>query len=708
MLQNTLPRSILDNPLISDWVQIAPSGQIIVGTGKVEIGQGVLTALKQMAAEELCVPYERVTLLSGETLKTPEEGLTSGSLSIEISGGSIRLVCAEVRDIFLQHAARELGLEAGALEIEDGAFVTRNGPSNISYWSLAAAIPLDRKITGAAPLRATAALRIIGQNLPRIDLPAKLRGAAFVHDIDNGALLHARILHAPRRNAQLESLDEAAIARTGARLLRIQHFVALLAEDEAIATAGLLAAARTAIWQGGDAPEPAHSDANYLKSLPSIDRVIEAQGNAPKPDPSATIVTTLESNYSRPFIAHGSIGPSCGLAQWQNNHLAIWSHTQGVGILRKSIADMAKLAPEQVTVTHVQGAGCYGHNGTDDAAGEAAIIALHNEGRLVRVQWTREDELSASPFGAASAVQLRAELDSAGRPLTWDIEIWSPAHTQRPGASGRVNLLPHHAITGEPMPPATADVPDASGGGGIRNAIALYDLPPQRLTHHLIPSPPLRASALRGLGAQANVFAIESFIDELAAAAAEDPVAYRLSLLSDPRARAVIEAAAKSCAWHARGPGGDGTGLGFAFSRYKNRAAYLAAAVEIELQETVQIKRIWCAVDAGLLINPDGAANQVEGGALQAASWTLKEHVTVDHDGISSRSWETYPILRFTESPEIHVEFIGSIHNPPLGVGEVSAGPVTAAIANAVAHAAGIRIRDLPISRDRIASALMA
>ncbi len=707
MIQNTLPHSILVNPLISDWLHISPSGQIVVGTGKVEIGQGVLTALKQMAAEELCVPYDRVTLLSGETLKTPEEGLTSGSLSIETSGHSIRLVCAEVRSIFLEHAARQLGHATGTLEIQDGTFVTSSGPSAISYWTLAGAIPLNRRITGTAPLRSTSALRIIGQSLPRVDLPAKLSGGAFIHDIDNGAILHGRILHAPLRNARLEQLDEAAIARTGAQLLRINNFVALLADDEAIAAAGRLAAALTAKWHGGDPAEPAYGHAKLLKSLQSIDRVIEAPGN-PSPPRQPMAAGTFEASYSRPYLAHGSIGPSCALAKWEGDQLAIWSHTQGVGLLRKSIADMTGLAPEQVTVTHVQGAGCYGHNGADDAAGEAAIIALQRPGRMVRVQWTREDELSASPFGAASVVTLRAELDGAFYPVTWDIEIWSPSHTQRPGAAGRVNLLPLHAISGEPMPPSTADVPDASGGGGIRNAIALYDLPPQRLTHHLILSPPLRTSALRGLGAQANVFAIESFIDELAAAANQDPVAYRLSMLSDPRARAVIEATAKLCAWNARGAGGNGTGLGFAFSRYKNKAAYLAAAVDVELDETVQVKQIWCVVDAGLLINPDGAANQVEGGAIQAASWTIKEQVTMDYDGISSRSWDDYPILRFSEIPEIHVKFIGSMNDPPLGVGEVAAGPVTAAIANAVAHAVGTRIRDLPLSRDCVAAALMA
>jgi CO/xanthine dehydrogenase Mo-binding subunit len=336
------------------------------------------------------------------------------------------------------------------------------------------------------------------------------------------------------------------------------------------------------------------------------------------------------------------------------------------------------------------------------------MIALQIPDTPVRLEWTRAEEMTISPFGAASTVRLAARVDAAGTPLDWTIEIWSPSHVNRPGANGAINLLAAEDLPGLPPPPPPADLPDAAGAGGVRNAFALYDLPPQRLLHHFVPHTPLHTSSMRGLGAQANVFAIESFIDELALAAAADPVGYRLSLMSDPRARAVIAEAARMCGWDTRAPGGEGNGTGFAFSRYKNRAGYLAVAVHVSVDESVRVNRVWAACDAGLVINPDGARNQIEGGIVQAISWTLKEEVRVDADGIATGTWESYPILRFSEVPEIEISLIGSAHDPSLGLGEVALGPTCAAIANAVAHALGTRLRDLPLNRDKIMAALLA
>jgi CO/xanthine dehydrogenase Mo-binding subunit len=359
-------------------------------------------------------------------------------------------------------------------------------------------------------------------------------------------------------------------------------------------------------------------------------------------------------------------------------------------------------------VIHHQAAGCYGHNGADDAALDAAIIAQHMPGRTIRMQWSRSDELCAAPFGAASVVTAQAAVNDDGFPVSWELEIWSPPHGRRPGANGGINLLAAAALPDIVDDGGTADVPDAAGGGGNRNSVALYDLPPQRITHHLVPYAPLRTSSLRGLGAQANVFAIESFIDELALASGHCPLAYRLAMLTDPRARQVIEAVAAMASWHRRGAGGEGVGLGLAFSRYKNKAAYLAAIVEVEVEMEVNVRRVWCAVDAGLVVNPDGAANQIEGGAIQAVSWSLKEQVRTDEEGIACRDWDNYPILRFSEVPEVSVSFVGDPAHAPLGVGEVAVGPVTAAIANAVAHALGARLRDLPFSREHLMASLLS
>jgi CO/xanthine dehydrogenase Mo-binding subunit len=305
------------------------------------------------------------------------------------------------------------------------------------------------------------------------------------------------------------------------------------------------------------------------------------------------------------------------------------------------------------------------------------------------------------------AVGLRAVLDANARPADWTIEIWSPVHAQRPGMNGSANLLGAQALPDAVPPPAEInDVADEAGGGATRNGQALYDLPHHKLVHHLLPQVPIRTSSLRGLGAFANVFAIESFMDELAELAGEDPVTYRLSLMSDPRGRRVIETAAEMASWFDTASD-EGRARGFGFARYKNRAAYAAIVAEVEVDEMVRVTRVWAAIDAGLVINPDGAANQIEGGIIQATSWTLKERVRFEGGRVASDNWDDYPILRFSEVPEIEVRFIHATDEPALGLGEASLGPTAAAIGNAVARALGTRIRDLPLTRERIMATII-
>jgi nicotinate dehydrogenase subunit B len=699
-----LPQSLTDNPGLDRWVGFEPDRTVRIATGKVELGQGVLTALVQIAAEELDVPPARIRLVSGVTAQSPDEGYTAGSRSIEQSGGSIRLVCAEVRGLFLDHIAGVLDCPRGELAIQDGA-VLRNGvPTGFDYWSLNEKIDLARPATGAAPVKRPADFRVIGRNLARVDLPAKIGGGAFVHDLAPAGVKHARVVRQPRRGAHLKSIDEAAIRRATherVELVRDGDFLAVVADDETVAMQAVDVVRRHCAWEGGvsvpaDAGEPA-----FLTSQPSKDRVIET-GAAP----SGTAARTIEATYSRPFIAHASLAPSCALANFADGRLTVWSHAQGVYQLRNAMARALGLAPEDVTVLHRQGAGCYGHNGADDVALDAALIARRMPGRTVRVQWSREDELSAAPFGAAMTVRMRAALDARGRPLEWTHEVWSPVHGQRPGMAGNINLLAATALQNAPPAPEPVDVPDAGGGGGTRNSAALYDFPRQRVVHHLLTQMPVRTSSLRTLGAFANVFAAESFMDELADAAGEDPVSYRLSLLSEPRGRRVIETVARMCGWSGRGERGSGSARGLAFARYKNRAGYAAVVAEVEVEEAVRVKQVWCAVDGGLIISPDGARNQIEGGAIQAASWTLKEAVRFDDGRVASITWDDYPILRFSEVPAVEIELIDAADEPPLGLGEVVHGPTAAAIANAVAHALGARIRNLPFTRERIMAVL--
>ena len=414
---------------------------------------------------------------------------------------------------------------------------------------------------------------------------------------------------------------------------------------------------------------------------------------------------TLRREYTRPFLAHASIAPSCAVAQWRDGGVRVWSHCQGIYNLRADLALVLKLDPDRIAVEHREGAGCYGHNGADDVALDAVLLARAAGGRPVRVQWSREDELARSPFGAAMAVGLEADLDAAGAIVGWRHEIWSNGHVARPGRADHPRLLAAEEIAdGFPRHPAT-NPPLATGGGACRNAIPFYDLPAWRITSHRLLVQPLRTSSLRSLGAHANVFAIESFLDEIALERGDDPVALRLRYLRDPRARAVLEAAAGRSGWDRRARG-EGVGHGVGCARYKDTGAYCAVVAEVEGGDDIRVRRLVVAVDVGEVINPDGVANQIEGGAIQAASWTLREAVRFDRSQVTSDSWEAYPILRFSDVPAVEVEILARPDESPVGAGEAAHGPTAAAIANAVHDALGVRVRDLPITRERIIAAM--
>jgi nicotinate dehydrogenase subunit B len=700
-----LPKSLTDNPQLATWIGFEDGGRVRLATGKVEIGQGVLTALAQIAAEELDVAPQRLRIISGETPTSPAEGFTSGSNSIAISGTAIRLACAQVRALFLRHAADKLACAVEELSIDDGRFLRRGQAAGLDYWSIAGEVDLNRPATGEAPTKPPSNYRLVGKNLPRLDLAEKMKGAAFIHDIAPANLLHARMLRRPWPGARLASLDATAVKRAAGgtiAILREGDLVAFTSDDEVAVMRASDAARTHAMWDGGAKPPDDAGEPDWTMRQHARTRVVEtgafqgASGNR-----------VVEASYSRPFLTYGSIGPSCALAQYKDGELEVFTHSQGVFELRRWLAHALGMDAARIKVFHRQGAGCYGHNSADDAAFDAAFVATRVPNRMVRVQWTRADEFTAAPMGPAMVVGLRAVLDANSRPADWTIDIWSPVHAQRPGMNGSSNLLGAEALPNAPAPPAVInDVADDAGGGATRNGVALYDLPRHRMVHHLLPQVPVRTSSLRGLGAFANVFAIESFIDELAELAGEDPVAYRLSLTKDLRMRAVIETAAQMSGWP--GVTQDGCAQGFGFARYKNRAAYAAVVAEVEVGDEVRLLRVWAAVDGGLVINPDGAANQIEGGIIQAASWALKEQVRFGDGRVASDSWESYPILRFSEVPEVDIRFIAAPHEPAVGLGEASLGPTAAAIGNAVARALGRRIRALPLTRERIMATLLA
>jgi nicotinate dehydrogenase subunit B len=695
----TLPPLLANNPRLDQWVEFSSAGRVTVSTGRVEIGQGVLTAMLQIAAEELDVASDRILLQTGDTDLTPNEGYTAGSQSIQFGGVALRSACAEVRGLFLDHAAAKFGYSRPELSVRDGGIVHRGQPTGHDYWSLADAVDLGRHATGRPPTKDVRDYRVVGRNAPRLDLAAKVFGQSiFVHDMALDGMVHARVVRQPRRGAVINTVDTAALhraAKSPIDIVRDGNFLAVVGTDETTVEAVAAVAPNHVAWDGIDTINPFQEEARWLLQQPSDDRTV----GAPLPADSTRRRNLHEATYTRMHVAHASIAPSCALAVYRNGRLQVWTHSQGVYPLRDALARTLKLDPGTISVKHVQGPGCYGHNGADDAAADAAVIAFRMPGKPVRVRWRREEEFGFEPVSPSMVVTARAVLDEAERPSDWTTEIWSGRHGSRPGGG---EALPN------PPPPPPAAESSSPPGAGTRNGEPLYDFPAKRIVHHLIAETPVRTSSLRGLGATLNVFAIESFMDELAQKAGKDPVAYRLSVLSDTRARAVVEHAARLSAWEEGIPHGAGRGRGIGFARYKNLAAYAAVVAEVEVDESVRLLRVWCAADGGLVINPDGAINQLEGGIIQAASWALKEGVRLDGNGISSRDWESYPVLRFSEVPEVTVELVDpAADRPPLGIGEASGGPTVAAIGNAVAHALGARIRDLPLTRDRVMSALL-
>jgi CO/xanthine dehydrogenase Mo-binding subunit len=701
--QANLPGSLNNNRLLDAWLRINPDGSATVFTGKVELGQGIVTALAQIAAEELDLPLARIKMISGDTGQTPNEGQTAGSQSIEASGTALRMAGAEVRAMLVELAAKRFGVGADTLKVSDGVITAADG-RRVTYGELAGETDLHREATAKVAPKPPAEHKIVGQPIPRRDIPAKVTGgAAYVQDLRLPGMLHGRVVRPPRYGAKLESFDEAAVkAMPGVvAVVRDGSFLGVIAAREEQAIKARDALKRSARWSGGaELPDPAKIH-EHLLTLSMEDKVISDK-QAPLPDGAKRV----EATYHRPYTAHASIGPSCSVAQAENGKITVWTHTQGVFPLRATMAKALDMQPSAIRCIHTEGSGCYGHNAADDVALDAALLARAAGGKPVRVQLMRDDEFMWEPFGPAMVMRAGAALKD-GRIVDWTYDVWSNTHNMRPGDPDGVNLLAAWYLEKpkQPAPPRAAPQP---AGAGDRNAIPLYDLPRQRITSHLIKEMPLRVSALRTLGAYANVFAIESFMDELAAAAGADPVEFRLAHLKDPRAKAVIEAAAKAADWK----GGQGTGTsgrGIAFAKYKTLATYVAVIVDLELDRAsgkIKVPRAYAAADAGLIINPDGLTNQIEGGIVQSTSWTLHEEVRFDKKGIVSQSWDSYPILNMQEAPKTSTVLINRPNEHSLGSGEASQGPTVAAIANAFTAATGKRIRELPLHPERVKAAL--
>lgn len=700
------PGSLATAPFLDSWIRIDADGGITAFTGKAELGQGFKTAFQQIAAEQLDVAFESIKVVTADTGRTANEGYTSGSHSVQDSGTAILNAAAQARALLVAEAARRRNLPAGNFRTENGAVIAPDG-QRLGYGDLVAGDMLHVQAQPTSSLKDPATFKIMGQPVPRVDIPAKVTGgAAYVQDMRLPGMVHARVVRPPSYGAQLTECDTSAVEKLPGvvKVIRDGNFLAVVANKEYQAIKAMAALSAAATWKE-TAGLPKQDDLpRVLLSLPSQDKIIFQASN-----PGVAGQKTLEASYTRPYQAHGSIGPSCAIAQSVNDAMTVWTHTQGVYPDRQGIAEMLRVPPASVRVIHVDGSGCYGHNGADDAAADAALIAREMPGVPVRVQWMREQEHAWEPFGPAMVTKLKASLDGTGAISDWNFEVWSNTHSMRPGGAGSM-LAAQHMSTPFAVPaPKPLPLPE---GGGDRNAIPIYKFSNARVVHHFIPDMPVRISAMRALGAYHNVFSIESFMDELAGAAGADPVEFRLRHLDDPRGRDVIEKAAQEFGWRKGQKAPPNRGYGFAFARYKNLAAYCAIASEVEVNRETgrpRLLRAVAAVDSGQVVNPDGLVNQIEGAILQSMSWTLYEAVTFDDTRITSIDWQTYPILRFNAVPDsVKVHIIDRPGKPFLGSGETGQGPAAASIANAIADACGKRLRDLPLTRKKIKQAIEA
>lgn len=709
--------SLKNSPGVDDWLSVGADGRISVRTGKVDIGQRISTAQAMLVAEELDVALDKVDIIRTVTGEAPDEGITSGSNSVMDSGLAVRVAAATARRHMLALAAEHLGVEESALEVEDGLIQARGTNRSVTYADLQGGKPFGIDVDPQVTVKAPKTHRIVGTRITPRDLPEIVTGDyKFLHDKMMPGMLHARVVRPPHYEARLKGLDEDAVKRLesqGIRIVRDGSFLAVAGPDEyaVIKAAERLFAA--ADWDMGDGLA-VFDIYEGLTGNPRESRPVENDGwpqDKPVPPlgaPPEAATATLEARYDKPYTLHGSIGPSAGFALMDGDGLKVWSHSQGIYFLRSAIAETFGMEEDAVRIEHVPGAGCYGHNGADDAAFDAALVAHALPGTPILLKWTREEEHAWEPIGTAMSMLMRASLDADGKVIGWSQESYGDTFSMRPRSgpnkAGAARLLSSRFLADPP--PRFVPKPAMDRHIGIhRNLDPLYNFPDRRLVKNLVRGLPLRTSALRTLGAYANVFAIESFMDELAEAAGQDPVAFRLAHLDDWRAKAVIEAVSERIDWSAD----DGIGRGIAFAQYKNLKAYAAVGVELEVNDAAEIvlKRAVLAADAGEVVDPDGVAAQYDGGFIQAASWTLQEQVTWDRDGITSRDWETYPIIGFGNIPEIETVLMERPGEPFLGAGEAVSGPAAAAIANAVYNATGIRLRRIPFTPDAIRAAAL-
>jgi nicotinate dehydrogenase subunit B len=685
---------------VDSFLALRPDGSVIVYSGKVDLGTGHRIAMRQMVGEELSVPVQRIELIEGDSALTPDQGSTSGSRGVTGGGVQLRQAAATLREGLFALGAARLQKPADDLRLVDGAVVASDG-SKVSVAELAGDRRLNLKMNPKAPLKKPSEFQLIGKPLPRPDIPDKATGRhVYVHDFTLPGMLHARVVRPPAVGAEVLAVDESSVAALpGVRVVRIKDFIGVVSPDE---WAAIRAARELKVQWSDGAPLVTHEGViEWARRGPFIgEETIVNKGDAARLAAMEKSPEKLAATYSWPLQSHASIGPSCSVADVKADGATIWTASQASHRLVHSCAALLEMPREKVRVVYLDGAGCYGMNGHDDASAEAAMLSKA-VGQPVRVQWSREEELGWDPKGPPQLLELRATLTPEGRIDAWETEMWLPR------ATANLQWIPLLS----PLAAGLKQPDGQSTGLATQNGDPPYPANAMKVRVHWLGAAPLRPSNIRAPGKVANSFAVESFVDELAAQAKIDPIEFRLRDLSDPRGREVMERMAKMMQWSARpSPAARSqrrlaSGRGMAYVHYKHNETYVAMGMDIEVDRgsgEIRVRRVACAHDCGLMINPDTVRAQVEGNILQTLSRTLYEETRFDKSRVTSVDWATYPLLRFPEVPRLDIELVQRLDQPPLGAGEAASSPVAAALANAVFDATGVRARAVPFTRERM------
>ena len=687
---------------VDGFVAIDANGKVTIFSGKVDLGTGVRTAMTQIAAEELTVPLGSVDVIQGDTLLTPDQGTTWGSLSIQNGGMQIRQAAATAREALLTQGAQRLGVKRDDVEVRAGRVVAKSTGKSVAYGALIGGKTLSLKVDSKAPLKDPSTYTIVGTPVPRLDIPGKVTGRfTYMQDFKRPGMLHARVVRPSAIKADLLSVDDAAAKQVPGYVATVRkgNFLAVAAKTEwgAIQAAAAIKATWSE-WKG--LPDEAKLWEFVRTSKVVKDEVVQTVGNSAEALKGAT--KKLSATYDFAIHTHGSIGPSCAIAEFKDGRLTCWSASQATHLLRQQLAQMLAMKAADIRCIYIDGSGCYGRNGHEDAAADAVLIAKELD-KPVRVQWMRADEHGWDPKGPPTLFDYRAALGEGGTPAAWESEVfipYKPAKFTVPLIAAELAALPT----------------DPAFPGNIQQALAIpYGIPNIKATAHWLAGTPLRPSWIRTPGRMQNTFANESFLDECAGTAHVDPVEYRRRLLKDARGLELLERLVKLASWTPRAagavktPGEVAHGRGVAYVKYELVRTYVGVVADVEVNTktgAVRVQRFFVAHDCGQIINPDGLRNQIEGNVVQTVSRTLIEQVTFDRSHVTSLDWRSYPILRFPDVPEVVMDLIDRPKEKPWGAGEPTAAVVPAAIANAINDAVGVRMRSVPFTPDKVLAAL--